>query len=149
MSLGRIFLRPLPAHPLRILLVLFVVLRHVRRKRVIRVRCAQESLYRQQHGPDLQCRGPFICTGAGYDPWYPRCNRALHPPFRMSRQMRPSLSRAAVGHYVSMRKITTPHPSWQRAPRVPNQLTDIGMVYLGQEPHFGGAHGILLGKEQL
>lgn len=31
----------------------------------------------------------------------------------------------------------------------PRQLTDIGMVYLGQEPYFGGTHGILLGKEQL
>lgn len=42
----------------------------------------------------------------------------LHPPLRISRQMRPSLSiacqspkgPAAVGHYVSIREITTPHP---------------------------------------
>lgn len=54
-------LRPLPTHPLRILLVLLVVLRNVRRQRVVRVWCTQQRLYRQQHRPDLQCRRPFIC----------------------------------------------------------------------------------------
>lgn len=70
----------------------------------------------------------------------------------MSRQMRPSLSIAAVGdyNYVSIRNVTRPrHPEVAHAPRVPSRLTNIGMVYLGQEPYFGGAHGILLGKEQL
>lgn len=59
-----------------------------------------------------------------HDPPYPQYSRTLHPPFRMSRQMRPSLSIAAVGHYVSTRKITTPHhPSRQRGPHAPRAST--------------------------
>jgi hypothetical protein len=43
----RILLRPLPAHTLRVLLVLFVMLCNVRRERVVWVRRRQQGLYRE------------------------------------------------------------------------------------------------------
>lgn len=48
------------------------MLRHIRRKGVVRVRRAQQCLYRQQHSPDLQCRRPFICPSSYHDPVYPQ-----------------------------------------------------------------------------
>jgi len=53
-------LRPLPADPLRVLLILLIVLCYICSKRVIGVRCAQKSLYRKKDSSDLKSRRPFV-----------------------------------------------------------------------------------------
>lgn len=59
-SVGRILLRPFPADSLCVLLILLVVLGDIGSQWVVRVGRTQQSLYRQQDCPNLQCRGPFI-----------------------------------------------------------------------------------------
>ena len=55
-----IFLCPLPANPLSILLVLLVMFCNIGGERVIWIWGAKQGLYRQQNGSDLKGRRPFI-----------------------------------------------------------------------------------------
>ncbi len=63
-STGRVLLRPLSAHALCVLLVLLVMLRDVGREGVVWVWRAQEGLYGEEDGADLEGRGPFVWCGA-------------------------------------------------------------------------------------
>jgi hypothetical protein len=42
-------------------------------------------------------------------------------------------------------EMTVPTTTTKKA----NERTDIGMVYLGQEPYLGWGHGVLFGQKQL
>lgn len=65
-----------------------------------------------------------------------------HAPFRISRQIRPSLSTKSA-HRCNCQQVSCSKS------RTAVGRTDVGVVDLGEEPDLGRGHGILFGEEEL
>lgn len=91
----RVHSRPLPADSLGILLIFFVMLRNIRGERIIRVRRTKKCLYRKKYCSDLKRRRPFVFPGMHLNSVYFKI-QGTHVPFKMSKQIRPSLSSTAT-----------------------------------------------------